>query len=93
MADEGLTKQLEAIKGQLDTIQANAQAAEKAEHDAAVTAVVEAEILDKEVAEKMDTNALKALHEKFGKPGSAAGLNSAFNAKGGETTYEAPEVE
>jgi len=93
VADEGLTKQLEAIKGQLDTIQANAQAAEKAEHDAAVTAVVEAEILDKEVAEKMDTNALKALHDKFGKPGSAAGLNSAFNAKSGDTTYDAPEVE
>lgn len=71
----------EAVKPIQDQMTANAEAEKakaKAEHEAAVNKVVEAEILEKEVAETMDTVALNALAEKFGKPGAAYGVNGKF---------------
>lgn len=70
-----------AVKPIQDQLTANAEAEKakaKAEHEAAVNKVVEAEILEKEVAETMDTVALNALAEKFGKPGEAFGVNGSF---------------
>ncbi len=71
----------EAVKPIQDQMTANAEAEKakaKAEHEAAVNKVVEAEILEKEVAETMDTVALNALAEKFGKPGESFGVNGGF---------------
>lgn len=68
----------EAVNTALKPIQDQLEANSKAERDQAIKTVVDNEFLDQKTAETLDTNALKIMAEKVGKPGVAAGVNSAF---------------
>ncbi len=47
-----------------------------------------AEIFPKEIAEKMELDALNAAIEKFGKPGDAIGVNGAFKGEQGDDFWD-----